>query len=488
MRYSNQHDDIVKKFKSGIKDLCKEPLLDANGQIPQVVILDALSRAFRDITPRTMTRKKLAPGDTKVEFCNMPKKLLSFSGSDGMPFQEQIENWFYKKTEADFASVHHKACITVQTFLKNHYEEESCTYGKAQKVINMMFKHLYCMDGAENAEDRFQDCHIALDSFTLEWFKRAIVEQDIHMKKAEVDNWSVLQYLAGETYYQVAAKKNSEDGNEEDSSAPEDTSKQFYTYNYIVETIQTYWAKNSANPYAGLTPFQAEFYIWDEMQLHLAAEALFSQNVGREDAMDYADRYYAVKPKDHDFGSAERSFSLYTDMFCKLPLDDKMRFLRERVGQMLKMVSVHHNDTDAFESFEVRFASNNAAKVIEKFTGNAAIYISVEKDVDQLENYIRKYSDPYCCLPGQQNDSSDSNHYLVIFDKNPHKANLLVNHIKTKAYCACVWCIDGNENYEPTCYKKVFASTKPARRYDVRLELCEDGLVLKVGAKSNMHK
>lgn len=40
-------------------------------------------------------------------------------------------------------------------------------YGKAQKVVNMAFKYLYCCNGCDNTV--FQYCHMPLDSKTLTW-------------------------------------------------------------------------------------------------------------------------------------------------------------------------------------------------------------------------------------------------------------------------------------------------------------------------------
>ncbi len=131
-------------------------------------------------------------------------------------------------------------------------------YGKAQKIVNMMFKHLYCLNGAEAYQDYFGHCHMVLDNFTLEWFKREVGEK-------RIDSWSNLVY-----------KKPSAD---------------YKDYLFYQEKIRNHFLTVTADDsvYAELTPFQAEFYIWPEIQLHLAAEAfLFELNPdtykGKEDA------------------------------------------------------------------------------------------------------------------------------------------------------------------------------------------------------------
>ena len=44
-------------------------------------------------------------------------------------------------------------------------------YGVAQKFTNMSFKYLYCYSDAENFENKFEDCHMPLDQYTLKWVR-----------------------------------------------------------------------------------------------------------------------------------------------------------------------------------------------------------------------------------------------------------------------------------------------------------------------------
>ena len=237
-------------------------------------------------------------------------------------------------------------------------------YGKAQKIVNMMFKHLYCLNGADAYKDYFKYCHMVLDNFTLEWFKREVGEK-------RIVSWSNLIY-----------KEPFADHND---------------YMFYQEKIRKYFmpTTSSKHTYIGLTPFQAEFYIWPEIQLHLATEALFGQNIGRDAAMDYADQHYAVKPNSNEFGEATRNFSLYTDMFRKLPLEDKMHFLKERMEQMLTTIN---NDPSTSESFEVRFEYENAKECLDAFSNGIAIFIPEVDNIEEnkkyttIRNYITKYA------------------------------------------------------------------------------------------------
>jgi hypothetical protein len=53
--------------------------------------------------------------------------------------------------------------------------EKKITYGKAQKIVNMTMKQLYCFDNAPNYKSSvFQHCHIPIDSIILEFFKISV--------------------------------------------------------------------------------------------------------------------------------------------------------------------------------------------------------------------------------------------------------------------------------------------------------------------------
>ena len=129
----------------------------------------------------------------------------------------------------------------------NSFEDGSSlgTYGKAQKIVNMTFKYLYCCTNIDNFENHFKYCHMPLDSFTLEWCKRNI--QEIEPNK--IGSWSKMKDEKNDTYKE---SKNIEK----------------YSYHYYVARIRDYVAINKIE----LTPLQLEFIIWPKMQLELATE------------------------------------------------------------------------------------------------------------------------------------------------------------------------------------------------------------------------
>ena len=75
---------------------------------------------------------------------------------------------------------------------------------------------------------------------------------------------------------------------EEKNSFKNSEGKCYYSYKEIQKAIFTYFAeyveKNPATKYLkGCTPFQAEFFVWQYMQLELSAEEFYNQFLSFEE-------------------------------------------------------------------------------------------------------------------------------------------------------------------------------------------------------------
>ena len=73
----------------------------------------------------------------------------------------------------------HKAVCTEFLTLFNEGNKkryQPVAYGKAQKAVNMVFKYLYCYDGADKYIDEgyFDYCHMPIDNLTLNWYKKEV--------------------------------------------------------------------------------------------------------------------------------------------------------------------------------------------------------------------------------------------------------------------------------------------------------------------------
>lgn len=156
-------------------------------------------------------------------------------------FKNSVIGYFTSKsfpqTQEEFNTKHEELCEDwIKILSKNGNSGDNLSYGKAQKVVNMMFKYMYCYSYLndfikEIPKNAFDYCHMTLDSFTLRW----IHEWD-KKKVRKNTSWSKL------------------DPNE---------------YKKISEIVEA-----NENKLNGYTKFEAEFFIWDYEQLQLLIESL----------------------------------------------------------------------------------------------------------------------------------------------------------------------------------------------------------------------
>lgn len=200
-------------------------------------IRECIRRAYKDLTVRTMTRR-----DTVEE------ENLAATDKD---LYKAVVAWMKDTARLDFDDWHEETCEKVIAHLKKKYVDEDCTVGKAQKIVNMTFKNLYAKYVTEGKDtSRFASCHLPLDSFTLEWAYRALGIVKVHTA-----SWSAIKV------YGYAPKNDRyKTGN-----------GWFYTYFSIQDKIRTYFQNKS------VTPLQAEFVIWPNIQFEMAAEGFYAQ-------------------------------------------------------------------------------------------------------------------------------------------------------------------------------------------------------------------
>lgn len=160
---------------------------------------------------------------------------------------EKLKEYFNATSvseESEFDEKHKEMCDIWHNQFKNI--NKLGTYGKAQKIVNMAFKYLYCCKDAEEYKAYFKYCHVALDSFTLEWFVRE-VESAKEIVKKYVSTWSSIE------------EYNAEDENET------------YSYMFYQNEFRNLKSKNEA--LSDLTPFQKEFIMWPYYKNKLVAES-----------------------------------------------------------------------------------------------------------------------------------------------------------------------------------------------------------------------
>lgn len=171
-------------------------------------VLLAVKKAYIDMSPRTFKGLKQTnawkEGKTEI-FDWLANQFLDYFENGWGNFDkrhEELCDEFLKK----FGKLLKEHGCVPETHLK---------YGKAQKIVNMTFKYLFCFDDAKS--DDFNLCHMPVDSYILKWYK------DISGNRLK-NCWSNLEK---DEYQQIQNK--------------------------IKELLGD-----------GFTPLKAEFYIWVE--------------------------------------------------------------------------------------------------------------------------------------------------------------------------------------------------------------------------------
>lgn len=252
------HQTLTQKF------WIPDPMLSINDKD---AIEQCLLRALNDFTPRT---------ETKINNRNLgPKDMLKIltQKQNGKIFLDEFMNYFNNspKNQKEFDIWHHETCKLFLEYFKDDYKD--LRYGKAQKIVNMTFKNIYCLQDASTKEEYFTHCHMPLDSFTIEWLYRAGKKG----KKLKINNnkitlnfpsWSKLNYSDATPYF----------GKE----------KNHYYYIDIQNCIRRYITdtKIFSND---ITPLQAEFLIWPQIQFELAAEGFYAQLIKLDETKKLTD-------------------------------------------------------------------------------------------------------------------------------------------------------------------------------------------------------
>lgn len=269
--YSNSYDNIRMMFWDGTEKDDKGKTIVYN--FDKIGIEHSVWRALRDYTARTEGKKD---GESSASADKMIKAIPEFIKELNIYFERDIPY----ALQNEYDEWHHQMCdLFIYEITKSKIRSE-VKYGKAQKIVNMSMKTVYCLNGADKKakEGYFKFCHMPLDSITLNWFRNYVAEDWFNVEKKRdqrikisleggpLPKWSSLTFVAAEDFKSYCDKI---------SQYSKDNP---YDYMFIVTMISEYF-KQETNPYYDLTPFEAEFYIWPETQYEMAADALIKQNL-----------------------------------------------------------------------------------------------------------------------------------------------------------------------------------------------------------------
>lgn len=186
----------------------------------------------------------------------------------------------------NFDEIHKKLC---DNFIQKCQQRTNMTYGQAQKIINMAFKYLYCCEHDSEMEERFKACHMPLDSFSLEWFKRCVKSEDFLEIKKRMQLSEKL-FTKGENL-----KSDSIGSWSSMKSWEEDKRGGKFPYEFYRDVIKEYCRKKEEE---SIFPLQLDFIVWSRMQKIMAAEDFIK-------AFKDEDRKITKKSEEYDIDNLE---------------------------------------------------------------------------------------------------------------------------------------------------------------------------------------
>lgn len=180
----------------------------------------------------------------------------------------KIREYLNNSKACSFDVFHGELCENLKECFRE--KETNITYGQAQKIINMAFKYLYCLyyKYGELKEEQFADCHMPLDSFSLEWFKRKFGEDDFTNFERYSENHKKLpENLFTQKGEKKKLKAESMGSWSSMQTWEEGCEKQEYPYEFYAYVIKKYCDERS------ITPLQLDFIVWSKIQKIMAAES-----------------------------------------------------------------------------------------------------------------------------------------------------------------------------------------------------------------------
>ncbi len=215
------------------------------------VIDTAVNHACIDMMPRTLRVKR----ESGVK---IPEKGGQyFKTAMREELSPKIINYFeadFPNSEKEFDEWHYCICTKILKVIRQHYdarENKKPQYGKAQKILNMTFKYLYCFaeeNDSTKCNTYFKYCHMPIDSIMLGWIEKRVKEDHFDdFEESKVQYWSNMDYKKPE------GEIDPEKDGEFDSEGK-------YTYNKICkEARELSYAE-------GITPLMADFLYWEELK------------------------------------------------------------------------------------------------------------------------------------------------------------------------------------------------------------------------------
>ena len=189
---------------------------------------------------------------------------------------------FARTSLLDFDRWHHETCEAYCRYMNSLGFSFVMTYGRAQKVLNMTFKYLYCTSAYRaSVEGITSFLHMTLDGYTLRWYKEVVLK-DINANRAkgvpklkvgDVSDWSKMNERGKHSYMDIQNRIR---------AYLSGASHYHYSINteIIEKEAQLNQCKNVINVAVSFDParkqpFFAEFIVWEGEIVRSKIEGLF---------------------------------------------------------------------------------------------------------------------------------------------------------------------------------------------------------------------
>lgn len=243
---SREVENFKKIIRGDFKEYCKQnsdETEENEKKEPKKVIADALYAGYLD-TCRTIKWGE----HQKKEIIDIFE--CKDSENDTSIIDDIVECISCNKKQDEFDKYHDNMCRK----LINNFDS-IIAYGQAQKIINMAFKYLYCIETIDRG--CFKNCHMPLDSFTLEWIYRAYIK-DQELKK-DFGN------LVNSVWKQGKKVKKEAIGSWSSMGFCKEDSGDKLSYLFYLKLLRQSFKDESL--------LELDFYVWPRIQKIMAAEA-----------------------------------------------------------------------------------------------------------------------------------------------------------------------------------------------------------------------
>lgn len=162
-------------------------IFEENGDLNEKAVYYAVCKAWSDMYPINIDNIRSITNDP-----NDPNKKETCIKSIVELFEKYFTTSPAPEDSKGFEKRHKDLCHDFKNILYNKYGVE-CKYGRAQKIINMTFKYLYCYKDADEIDEKyFKFCHMPLDMYTLSWYYK--------ISDIRIIGWS---YINENLYYAI---------------------------------------------------------------------------------------------------------------------------------------------------------------------------------------------------------------------------------------------------------------------------------------------